>query len=189
MISYIEGRVLDKTNTYIVVLAHGVGYKIFATEMLIESAVEGEETAVQTYLVVRETAMDLYGFSNPEDLQFFELLIAVSGIGPKSALGILNIADTNTLKTAITNNDSSYLTKVSGIGAKSAKKIVLELQGKIDTIDITEEGPRKDDGDVLEALKALGYNPHEIRSILKDIPSDVTGTNDRIKTALKLLSS
>lgn len=189
MIAYIEGSVIRTENQYIVILANGVGYKVYSTESMIQSAAKDTKISVHTYLAVRENSMDIYGFNTTEELQFFELLISVSGIGPKSALGILDIADIATLKTAITHNDSSYLTKVSGIGTKSAKKIVLELQDKIDGISVEESSIRKDDMDVFEALKALGYSPYEVRSVLRDIPDTITETPGRIKEALKRLGS
>ena len=131
--------------------------------------------------------MDLYGFQDKEELHFFELLISVSGIGPKSALSILNIAPIETLKEAVITNDSSYLTKVSGIGTKSAQKIVIELQDKIE--NTAEEGSLelRADVDVLDALKALGYNTNEVRMAIKEIPKDTKDTSAKIKEALRIL--
>jgi Holliday junction DNA helicase RuvA len=190
MIQYLEGELLRADINDVVILASGVGYRVFATSETIEdlkkSAKKGS-VSVYTHLAVRENSMDLYGFSKSEEMRFFELLLSVSGIGPKSALSILNIAPIETLKEAVVSNDSSYLTKVSGIGTKSAQKIVIELQGKIGAIGEGSVSVRKEDMDVFEALKALGYSSNEIRESIKEMPADVDGTKARIKEALKFL--
>jgi Holliday junction DNA helicase RuvA len=134
--------------------------------------------------------MDLYGFRNTNELSFFELLLDVSGIGPRSALGILAIASIETLRRAIATGDTTYLNKVSGIGKKTAEKIVLELRDKFEDYkdDSMSDGAIKEEGDLLEALKSLGYSQNEARDALKQIPSSVEGTNARIKEALRILS-
>ena len=190
MIRYIEGTRIDNDAGSVTILAHGVGYRIFVTSATLEQIKKkqkNDSVSLQTYLAVRENAMDLYGFSKKEELLFFELLLSVSGIGPKSALSILNIAPIETLKEAVATNDSTYLTKVSGIGTKSAQKIVLELQGKIGAISESGASILQGDVDVLEALTALGYSTNEVRSVLKDIPKDIAGTGARVKEALKRL--
>ena len=190
MIEHLTGTLLDSGTSEVVIEVGGVGYRVFATSATIESLKKTSKNgsvSVFTHLAVRENAMDLYGFSEKEELRFFELLLSVSGIGPKSALSILNIAPIQTLKEAVASNDSSYLTKVSGIGTKSAQKIVIELQGKIGAVDEMIGEGRKGDVDVLEALRALGYSTHEIRSTLKEIPDDIKDTNGRIKEALRML--
>ena len=191
MIAGLIGTHIRHDNTSIVLNVSGVGYRVFMTAAGLEQAKstpDTKEISLFTHLAVRENAQDLYGFYEEDELFFFEMLLSVSGIGPKSALGILNIADVPTLRDAIAENDSSYLTKVSGIGAKSAQKIVLELQGKIDGLIATSTAEsRTDDIDTLEALTALGYSQHEVRNALKEIPKDVEGASDRIKHALKLL--
>ena len=140
--------------------------------------------------------MDLYGFLSPDELNFFELLITISGIGPKTALGILNLASIHTLETAVRTSDTSHIIKVSGIGKKVAEKIVMELKDKIEKVsdNLKSEDARnamkdamKKDSDVLEALKSLGYGQYESRQALKELPKDVTRTNEKIKEALKIL--
>jgi Holliday junction DNA helicase RuvA len=135
---------------------------------------------------VREDALDLFGFLERKELEFFEMLIGVSGIGPRSALAILGIASIETLRKAIGTGDTSYLTKISGIGRKTAEKIVLELRDKIGE----EKGGSSLQGelDALEALKSLGYSQNEARDALKKVPAD-TNTNTKIREALKILGS
>ena len=192
MIANLRGLVLRTHITSIILDVSGVGYRVFMTTAgleLTKSTPKNKETSLFTHLAVRENSQDIYGFFDEDELFFFEMLLSVSGIGPKSALGILNIADVETLRDAIAENDSSYLTKVSGIGTKSAQKIVLELQGKIDgLVSVSSKESRSDDIDTLEALTALGYTQGEVRGALKEIPKDIEGTNARIKEALKLLA-
>jgi Holliday junction DNA helicase RuvA len=134
--------------------------------------------------------MDLYGFSSQNELSVFELLITVSGIGPKTALGILNSASVESIERAVSSGDTSHLTKVGGIGKKVAEKIVLELKDKIQTISHSPESEKamRDDSDVIEALKALGYKDNESREVLKKLDKSIKDTGAKVKAALKVLS-
>ena len=151
-------------------------------------ATKNSETfSLWTHLHVRENALELYGFLEYAELEFFEMLIQISGIGPKSALGVLSVAAIDTLKKAISSGETSYLTKVSGIGRKTAEKIILELREKLG--DLSEAGKTmlKGEQDVLGALESLGYSVNEAREALRHIPENIEGTNNRIKEALKNL--
>jgi len=186
MISKIEGVVWDKADKYFVVGVGGIGFKIFTTSENIEIAEKGKAISLLTHLVVKEDALDLYGFTQEDELAFFEMLISISGIGPRTALNVLNISSVGALKMAIYSNDISHLTKVSGIGKKVAEKIVLELKDKVG-IQGNDGMNLKNEIDAVEALKALGYSQREAREALKDISPDVINTSDRIKLALKVL--
>jgi Holliday junction DNA helicase RuvA len=133
---------------------------------------------------IREDVLDLYGFLEYEELEFFELLLNVSGIGPKGAITILSVATIDTLKRAIQTSDLAYLTKISGIGKKTAEKMLIELRDKIGKE--TSVGNLKHELDALEALKALGYSQNEARDALKDLSPELD-TNQKIKEALKRL--
>lgn len=189
MIASIKGNIIHKDNGSVVVDVAGVGYLIFVSSNTLEQLKIQNENKVSlfTYLSVREKALDLYGFLEHEELNFFEMLISVSGIGPKSALAILSVADVSTLKQAVKTGDSSYLTKVSGIGTKNAQKIVLELNDKIGNYEGSGEPALREDIDTLEALRSLGYSTLEAREALKQVPREVSGAGDRLKEALKLL--
>lgn len=187
MIIQLTGTVGLKDPEYIVLDVGGVGYKVFVTPETLAQTPEKKKVTLWTHLAVRETAMDLYGFLTQKDLLFFELLIGISGVGPKSALSILSLADVETLTNAVSEGDTSYLTKVSGIGAKSAKKIVLELQDKVGKSVGTEA--MKEDADTLDALISMGYSTSEARDALKQVPKDITGASKRLKHALKLLGN
>ncbi len=189
MISRLSGTTIDITEKYAVLDVHGVGYKVFCSPDTLSSLKLGEVGSVYTYLSVREDALDLYGFTSADEQAFFEMLISVSGIGPKSALGILGMTSVETLKQAIGTGDTSYLTKVSGIGRKTAEKVVLELRDKLRAHANMKEAPStlRAESDAIEALKALGYSQNEARDALKEVPAKITGTNARIKEALKIL--
>lgn len=186
MIGYIKGRVISKRVNFVVVDISGVGYKVYTGSNTLAKLKKGETAELHTHLVVRENVLDLYGFLNQEDLEFFELLIDVSGIGPKSGLAILDLASVRTLKKAIGSGDTSYLTKVSGIGKKTAEKIVLELRDKLGATG--EEAELVGEVEVLEALKSLGYTTGEAREALRQVDKSVEGTSEKVKAALKILS-
>ena len=187
MIAHLSGIVLRKDIESIVIEAAGIGYRVHVLESTLDSMPVGGKISLHTHLAVREDSMNLYGFTSLEELNFFELLLAVPGIGPKSALGVLSTAKPDVLARAIISRDTSYLTKVSGIGKKTAEKIILELKDKIDRIRGGESGPLHQDSDVVEALRSLGYTLAEAREALKRVPEEASGTSARIKEALKYL--
>jgi Holliday junction DNA helicase RuvA len=132
--------------------------------------------------------VELYGFLDPEELKFFELLISISGIGPRSALGVLSRAPVKTLKQAIVSEDETFFTKVSGIGKKTAQKLIFELKSKL----IKEVAPEKGSdsaemGEAMEALVGLGYRERDIRKILQELPKNTKGVEAKVKESLKRL--
>ncbi|MBP6883935.1 MAG: Holliday junction branch migration protein RuvA [Candidatus Pacebacteria bacterium] len=185
MIGSIRGKITLKTEKFLIVEAGGVGYKISVSPDTLSSAGKTDsEVFLWIHTIVREDALDLYGFSSREELEFFEMLINVSGIGPKGALSILGIASIETLRKAISTGDTAYLTKISGIGRKTAEKIVIELREKIGE----EKSGTSLQGelDAMEALKSLGYSQNDARDALKKVTPDAD-TNTKIREALKIL--
>ena len=185
MIGYLKGSVIHQDLKSIILDVGGVGYKIYTNTAYLEG--KGKNIELWTYLAVRETALDLYGFGTKEELEFFELLISVSGIGPKSAMGILTVATLPNLRHAISTGDISHLTKVSGIGKKNAEKIVIELKDKLEGLSLDMSQTVSGDVDALEALKSLGYGEREAREALKKV-TDSKDAGEKVKKALKLLS-
>lgn len=187
MISYLTGNIIFTDDRFIVLDVNGVGYKIFTTPENTRRAQKiGGETSFHTHLAVRENALDLFGFSDRQELEFFELLLTVSGIGPKTALGIMSIAPTEVILTAVSKQDAGYLTKTSGVGTKNAQKIVMELKGKTDGFSFSQEDRTPEETDAVDALQALGYTLKESRGALKNVTK--TGTpSEQIREALKLL--
>lgn len=171
-----------------ILMVLGVGYTVYVPAGVLVLIQATPKCALFIHTAVRDDAIDLYGFLAHEDLTFFKQLIGVTGIGPKSALGILNVAETKTLKRSIATGDNSMLTKVYGIGKKSAERIVVELRDKF----ADEAGARGEsvglgeDGEVVEALMALGYSAGECRKALKELDG-VAGVRERIAAALREL--
>ena len=188
MIGFLEGKIELATDKYVIINVNGVGYKLFISLNTFKHLPKkGEKVKIYTYLYVREDKMQLYGFLKQEELEFFELLVSISGIGPKGALAILTVASIKTLKRAIVSGESEILTKVSGIGKKMAGKVVLELRNKIEDIS-TEEGEKLIyDNEAIDALVALGYKLTEARDALRRIPEDIREIGEKVKEALKIL--
>lgn len=188
MISYIEGELVLKKQDFIVVKSNGVGFKLFVS---FDAGVVGGSVAFFTHLVVREDSLSLYGFRTYEELELFETLISVSGIGPKSGMGILALADPHTIKTAIIQEDPGILTRVSGIGKKTADRVILELKNKFSVEDLGElssssQSNVSEHHDAIEALIGIGYGQNEVRKILSEIPKDKS-LEERIRLALREL--
>ena len=189
MIRQLRGNLSEILDGSLVIDISGVGYLV-ATNKVPTKATIGKEITLHTYLAVRENALDLYGFTNRDELEIFELLITLPKIGPKSALQILAQADIELLKNAVLNNDATYLTKMSGIGKKTAEKIVLELGDKFatkfDKVAAVGQTGNSDASDVIDALVTLGYPLNDARSIVQKLPVGISA-NDAIKEALKQL--
>lgn len=188
MITLLEGKLEFKGQKFTVVNVSGVGYKIFAAaETLNKLPEKGAAVKLWTHQHVRENALELYGFLSFAELDMFETLIGISGIGPKGALGVLSIAPIDTLKKAIASGDTSYLTRVSGIGRKTAEKIVLELKDKMSGSSDISAPELKEEADALDALISLGYSKKEARDALRDTPKETPSAEGKLKAALKKL--
>lgn len=187
MIGYISGTVLHKEERSLLVLVGGIGYVVAVTPQILLAIKDGEEVALFTHLAVKEDALDLYGFAHREELALFRALISISGIGPKGALNVLALADVTTLASAIASGESTYLTKVSGIGKKLAEKIVLELKDKVHNIVPTDDTLPHAEGEALDALEALGYAPRDTREIVRSLSKEYTRSQDIIRKALQTL--
>jgi len=189
MFSYFKGTILDKNAKSITLLVNNIGYKIFIAPTILEKLKTNTELELYTYLRHKEDGMDLYGFKTKQELAFFELLISISGVGPKSALGILEVAKLSNIKKAVLRDDPSILYKVSGVGKKTAERIVVELKNKFESLPIDEQEISLTDSDteVFDALVGLGYQERDVRQALKQLPETITTTDDKIKHTLKYL--
>lgn len=191
MISYLKGTILNKGQGYIILLVGDIGYKVFINQTRCSTLTIGQQLELYIHQHIKEDASDLYGFNNLEELEMFELLLSISGIGPKSASGVLAIADVTEIKEYIAQGDPSLLMKVSGIGKKTAERVVLELRDKI--IKLGVGGSSKTDknimasGDEIDALTALGYTLQQAREALKQVNPEVKDSGERIRQALKKL--
>jgi holliday junction DNA helicase RuvA len=186
MFGHITGKIFDLKSTKAIIDTHGIGFVIHSTLSYLSKLRTGQEASFWTYTAVRENSIELYGFEKEEELRVFELLITVSGVGPKSGLAIISVAGVKSIEEAVVTNDTSSLTKISGIGRKTAEKIVLELSGKFGNTR-KGEASSSEDIDVFEALKSLGYREREIQETIKNLPKNLSGANEKIKYALKNL--
>ncbi len=191
MIAKLTGKIAYLDLKFLIVDIGGVGYKVFVTSETLEKAGEiGNDISLWIYHNIREDASDLFGFLTREAQALFELLLGVSGVGPKTALNILNLTTLDTIREAIETGDTSYLTKISGIGKKMAEKMIVELRDKMGSFENKETGGILKDGALaIEALKSLGYNERDAREAIKKIDKNITSTQEIIKTALKNLSN
>lgn len=182
MISYLKGKILEKSLSYIILENQGVGYKVFSTPEVLEKPL-GSEVALYIYMKVSDDGQSLFGLPDFSTLQFFELLITVSGVGPKVALSILSSAKVNDVQNAIAAQDAGMFRRISGIGTKTAEKIIVELKGKMSVI----AGQQSAGSEVFDALLALGYKQNEVREVISKL--DVSQSEaDQIKQAFKFLS-
>ncbi len=185
MIAYLKGRLLQKTAQYIVMENAGIGYKVFATPEVLEMPL-GSEAELYIYHKSGDDGQTLFGMPNFDSLQFFEMLVSVTGVGPKMALTIVSAAKIDLLQQAIMNADTEIFTRMSGVGKKTAERIILELKNKITSGGLLESS-NVSGSEVYDALTGLGYNPREIRETLPQLDS-TADTAAQLKQALKLLS-
>lgn len=197
MFAYIKGSLETKQNNYVVIDVQGIGYKVFMPSNSIEKLGEiGDIVKVYTYYYVREDNISLYGFSSNEELRMFEFLISVSGVGAKSGIVMLSEITPSEFAISVITNDIARLTKISGIGKKTAERIILELKDKLkteQTLDTKEEIKYviiKDEKvqEAISALQVLGYNKKEIEKAIEKIDTKNIELEDIIKQALKNLS-
>jgi Holliday junction DNA helicase RuvA len=199
MIGYLRGEISHLFNDYCFIDVQGVGYRVFIPDSTRQKLVINKQVLLFTYLAVREDALLLYGFFSQDEYDLFLHLLSVSGIGPKVAISILSSINPNDFRTAISQQKVGMLTKLPGIGKKTAERMILELKDKIGNID--EIGNNFDDGivpeytnnavtEAFQALTALGYNQHEIAPILKKCQlEDMQSAEKIIKFALKEFST
>lgn len=198
MFAYIKGSLEMKSNGYIVIDINGLGYKIFMSQNNIDSIGELHDTIkVFTYVRVREDDISIYGFKTQEQLKMFELLISVSGVGAKSALVMLSCIEPSDFAIAVISNDVKVLTKVPGIGNKSAQRIILELKDKLKEEQLEEKlkdsSKRLKDNseninEAISGLMVLGYSKKDIEKAFEHLDINSLSIEDLIKKGLILLS-
>ncbi len=193
MISFIKGEVIKKGLDYIVLDNNNIGYYINTAFSTLNKVREGEQVLIQTYMHIREDMIALYGFLTTDEIELFKKLISVNGVGPKAGLSVLSTYEPSTIKEIILKDDAARMSKVPGIGKKTASKIILDLKDKVGSLDLIETDTEEmsnsfidsEASDMLNALIALGFNSYEAKKALDRI--DFTGKteNEIIKEALK----
>ncbi len=185
MIGYLTGRSFETIEGNLILDVQGVGYLVAVTEATLDWSQTQGEVGLWIHTIVRENSLDLYGFESQNQLYFFRKLLEVSGIGPKSALGIIGLASTDTLYQALVSENTAFLTSVPGIGKKTAERMCIELRDKLkDYVRETTINVNEDDSDVIDALVALGYSPAQAYQALSKIPTDINDMHEKIKSAL-----
>ena len=188
MISYIKGEVVKKGIDYLILDNNNIGYYINTSFSTLEKISEKEKIIILTYMHIREDIIALYGFLTSDEMDLFKKLISVNGIGPRAGLSVLSTYEVNTVKEIILKEDVSGLSKVPGIGKKTASKIILELKDKVGTVEElkgSEIVVSSEMSDVIEALTSLGFNYAEVKRTLGNMELSGKSENDIIKEALK----
>ncbi len=188
MIGMVSGIVSLKDSPSLLVNVHGVGYRVFVSAPVFSQATLGEEVTLFTHTHVREDLLELYGFITQEDLKLFELLIGVSGIGCKTALGVFSIGDRAGILHAILDGDTTFFSAVPRLGKKNAQKLIIELKNKVGggtDIDLTAADGEADD--VVMALKSFGFAAQEIYAALRAVKADGQTTEEKVRLVLKYL--
>lgn len=191
MIAHLKGKIEEKFGNALILDVHGVGYEIMVPTPDFESVKLGEERKFFTYHQVRENAEELYGFSSLSAKKIFELLISVQGIGPKAAIAILSLAEAEEVRNAIANADSAFISKATGVGKKSAERVIVDLRDKVGTPShygattpsLTKDVDTQPD-EALDALIALGFPLKEATSALEKVDKTLP-VEERIRLALK----
>lgn len=188
MIAHVIGVVAEKFGNSVIVDVNGIGYEIQVPLGDFESALLNEDVKFYTYHHIREQSQDLFGFSSLAAKKLFELLITVQGVGPKAALSILSLGDSETVRNGIANGDSGFVSKASGVGKKIAERVVVDLSDKVGlAVTVAHASgvsvvPAGDEA--LEALMALGYSLQDAQSALESVPKDLP-TAERVTLALR----
>jgi Holliday junction DNA helicase RuvA len=193
MISFIKGEVIKKGLDYIIIDNNGIGYFINTSLSTLNRLREGEDALIQTYMHIREDVIALYGFITSDEIELFKKLITVNGVGPKAGLSVLSTYEPNTIKEIILKDDATRMSKVPGIGKKTASKIILELKdkvGSLENLDLSTEEisisqTDSEVSDIINALAALGFSSLEAKKALDKIDFKGKTENEIIKEALK----
>jgi holliday junction DNA helicase RuvA len=184
MIGMLRGEVIEKSSNFFILDVRGVGYLLRAHLRMLADLTVGDEPSIYIHEHIREDSHDLYGFATRDELEVFEILISISGIGPKVGLAMCGSATPAELRQRVAKGDASWFASLPGIGKKTAQKIILELKGQLVEIDAESEV----DGELIDALKGLGYKASQAKEVAKDVPVDITDASERVRYALKLLS-
>ena len=188
MISYLQGRIILKKEKFVVLDVNGVGYKVFLSKKTLSKIPEiGKILRVFCFLNVRENSLDLCGFLDFKELEFFEILENIRGVGPKAALEISSLGPLEKIKERILSQDERLFEGIPGIGRKKAMTIILELSGKIKDIPKKSVSAKASADEAEEGLVGLGFSREKAKNALSKVPQDIQNSEQRIKEALKIL--
>lgn len=188
MIGFLSGKISYKDAPYLLIDVHGVGYKVLASAALFEKPI-GDVVTIFTHTHVKEDALDLYGFATQNDLKVFEMLIGISGIGPKTAIGIFGLGTAEEIVGAIGKADVDFFTGVPRLGRKNAQKIIIELKNKIGSVSELNLAEEMDstNGEVVGALMSIGFSDREAWAAVRALNGKGETVQEKVKMALKSL--
>lgn len=190
MIAHVKGKIAEKFMNSVIIDVNGVGYEVTLTNLDFEDSNLEDEKKFYTYHKISETAEELYGFSTLAAKRIFELLISVNGVGPKAGMAILSLGAPEDVRNAIANGDTAFIAKASGVGKKSAERVIIDLKDKVGlpskygTATVTNAPKIEEHDEALDALMALGFQLKEATETLASVDSNLS-TEERIKLALK----
>lgn len=186
MIGYLQGKIIARQKSTITLLCGQVGYEIYLSSSLLPTLEIGQEKAFFIHTKVSEDDLRLFGFEQQKDLEFFRLVLSVNGVGPKTALEILS-QNSDQVKNAIMQENLSFLSKIPGIGKKTAERIILDLKGKVQPETYQELNTELDQSleEVISALMGLGYQRGEVYRIMRDLPAEIITTEEKVTYFLR----
>lgn len=184
MIAFIKGEVIEREEKALVVMTGGVGYRVRVTSGLRNKFGIGDKVSLRIFHHISSDNQTLFGFEEQEELVCFELLITVPSVGPRTAIGILEIAPPRILEQAVAEDDMALLNKVSGVGKKTAQRILVELKGKIKEPSLRGAGGNIKQ-EAVEALVSIGFTKQQARDAVQELPKDVGSTEEAVRAALQ----
>ena len=187
MFAFLRGTICTILPDSVVVEVHDIGYRVIIPQPFRERLRIGENVELYTHEVVRDDRRELFGMASADELALFHDLISVSGVGPKTALGILSLGTPGEIRSAIAREDAVYLSKVIGIGRKTAERVVVELKAKMAVYVGPQASTTTSEGDIVDALTQLGYKLNEVRDVIRALPVSATTTEEKLKVALQAL--
>jgi len=187
MIGMLQGKIAVKNDPFLLLNVQGVGYKVFTPHAILAQKNIADELTLFTHTLVREDALELYGFETLEDLRLFEYFLSVSGVGGKTALGIFSVGDRSSIIRAIEKGDVHFFTSVPRLGKKSAQKLIIELKSKIGSSEDLDLSTETEEDEVVLALKSFGFSSSEASAALRSVRKDGQTSSEQIRLALKYL--
>lgn len=193
MISYLKGKIIERGERSVIIASDSVGWRVFLGPNTLDKIQKNKnEARVFTHLYSRENTQELYGFSKFKELQFFELLLTVSGVGPRNAQLIIDTVALKEIIGSVNEGKSELFTRIPGIGSKIARKIIIDLEPKVKRLGLSGEVDLlalAEEDDVVEALRSLGYKQAEAREALREVSKNTKGLAKRVEEALKIIGS
>lgn len=187
MISFLSGKIIYKSINKVEIDVSGVGYEVFVSASDLLKINVNDDVKIFTYHQIAEDKSDLYGFLDRKDKRVFEMLLSVSGIGPKTALNIFSIASGEKILTAISKADVNFFKQVKGLGGKGGQRIIVDLKSKVGSVEELDFNLESSDETICQALLSLGFTRYEARNVLANIPAELKTEDEKIKYALRQL--